>query len=91
MSHLKVKTTYITEGSYGSSETHVLYCHHNNTCDCVTFYEEDGSIATMNFHSWSLEKDLWHAMNLLWYPFKDEWGLELKDGVEYYVKGPWEE
>jgi len=33
---------------------------------------------------------LWNAMERLWFPFKDKWGEELKDKVEYYYKAPWE-
>ena len=43
MSHIRVKTTYNTEGSYGSIEQHTLYAHHNLSCDYVTFYDSDGS------------------------------------------------
>lgn len=90
MSHTRVKTTYKIEGPYGSSITLELYCHHNHSCDCVTFYDKDGSVTSMTFHTWDTGNDLWDAMNRLWYPFKDEWHGELKEGVEYYSYGPWE-
>lgn len=90
MSHLRVKTTYESEGGYGSTETHTLYCHHNLSCDFTTFYTEDGEVASMSFGEWSSGKDLWDAMIKLYSPFKDEWGGELKDGVEYYFVAPWE-
>ncbi len=91
MSHLRVKTSYKQEGIYGSTEVKFLYCDHNNTCNCVTFYDEDGHIPSMSFCEWVPGNDLWDAMNRLWYPFKDDWFGDLKDGVEYYYKGPWEE
>lgn len=78
------------EGAYGSAETKTLYCHHNHSCDCVTFYNEDGSVTSMAFHEWESGNDLWDAMQRLWFPFKDKWGEELKDKVEYYYKAPWE-
>ena len=90
MSHTRVKTTYSVAGAYGSTETKTLYCHHVHSGDCVTFYDEDGSVMAMAFESWITGDDLWDAMNRLWYPFKDEWNGQLKDGVEYYSKAPWE-
>lgn len=86
MSHTKVKTTYDIEGPYGSTEKRTLYCHHNHSCDTIVFYDEDGSVTSMAFGEWSQDNDLWDAMNRLWFPFKDEWNGELKDGVEYYTK-----
>jgi hypothetical protein len=90
MSHTKVKTTYEEQGSYGSTEKRELYCHHNHSCDHMTFYTEDGEVALMSFGEWSSGKDLWDAMITLAFPFKDKWGGELKDGVEYYTVAPWE-
>jgi hypothetical protein len=91
MSHTRVKTTYSVEGAYGSTETKTLYCHHNHGCDYTTFYDEDGSVTSMCFGEWVTGDDLWDAMNRLWFPYKGEWGRsELKDGVEHYVKAPWE-
>lgn len=84
MSHTRVKTTYNIEGAYGGTEVKTLYCHHNHTCDCVTFYDDDGDVQTMSFSEWCSGNDLWDAMNKLWSPFKNKWGEELKDGVEYY-------
>jgi hypothetical protein len=84
MSHTRVKTKYSVMGNYGSTETEVLYCHHNHTADHVTFYATDGDVQSMSFGEWETGNDLWDAMNRLWFPFKDKWGGELKDGVEYY-------
>lgn len=92
MSHTRVKTTYNTmsEAGYAGSTVVSLYCHHNHGTDTTTFYWEDGSVATMVFEDWDEGNDLWDAMNRLWFPFTGEWGVELKDGVEYYFKAPWE-
>ena len=87
MSHTRVKTTYETEGVYAYTEVHTLYCHHNHSCDIITFYDEDGEVVHMSFQEWSMNhNDLWDAMNRLWFPYKDKWGGELKDGVEYYTE-----
>jgi len=92
MSHTRVKTTYEVEGPYASTEIVTLYCHHNHSCDCVTFFDSKGNVESMVFCEWSIDhNDLWDAMNRLWFPFKDEWGKELKDNVEYYYGEPWKE
>ena len=83
MSHTRVKTEYDVEGSYGGTDKKVLFCHHNHSCDCVTFFDEKGNVESMAFCGWS-DNNLWEAVQRLWYPFKNEWGGELKDGVEYY-------
>ena len=90
MSHTRVRTTYSLEGPYGSTETVELYCHHNHSGDVTTFYDKDGGATEMQFWSWDTGNDLWDAMERLIFPFKDEWGGELKDNVEYYGLGPWE-
>ena len=90
MSHTRVKTTYSVEGAYASTETIPLYCHHNHSCDITSFYHDDGSLVQMCFGEWESGNDLWDAMLRLDFPYKDEWGGELKDNVEYYHKGPWE-
>jgi hypothetical protein len=90
MSHTKVKTTYSVEGAYGSTETKTLYCHHNNSCDCTTFYDENGDVQSMHFNEWEKGNDLWDAMIRLYFPFTDGLNGKLRDGVEYYGKAPWE-
>lgn len=90
MSKTKVKTTYSVQGSFASTEIRVLYCEHNHSTDYTTFYNEDGSIVQMCFDEWKTGDDLWDAMLRLDSPFKDKWGDELKDRVEYYFKDPWE-
>jgi hypothetical protein len=89
--HTKVKTTYSIEGAFGSTETRTLYCHHVGSSDSVKFIDEEGCFKQMYFCEWESGNDLWDAMQRLYFPFKGEWGGELKDGVEYYSKGPWEE
>lgn len=91
MSHTRVMTTYSEPGMYGSTETVELYCHHNHSTDDTTFYWKDGDVVTMSFSSWERGNDLWDAMNRLWFPFKDKWGGELKEGVSYYFTAPWED
>jgi len=66
MSHTRIKTTYKSEGPYGSTEYQTLYCHHNHTCDFVTFYHEDGSYVEMIFGEWG-DRDLWDAAEILMY------------------------
>ena len=90
MSHTKVKTTYSAEGSYGGTITKTLYCHHNHSGDCVSFCNEKGETERMNFESWVSGDDLWDAVERLWFPFKNKWGEELKDKVEYYYEAHWE-
>ena len=90
MSHTRVKTTYSVQGAYASTEVVNLYCHHNHSSDFTTFYWEDGEVVNMVFQEWESGNDLWDAMNRLWFPFKGEWGKELKDNVEYYGVAPWE-
>ncbi len=88
MSHTRVKTTYSVEGVYASTETKTLYCHHNRSSDYTTFFDDENETDTtiMCFGEWETGNDLWDAMNRLWFPYKGEWGGELKDGVEYYNK-----
>ena len=91
MGKLRVKAEYeICGDPWGGTEKRALYAFHNMSNDTVTFYEEDGSIADMLFEEWSSGKDKWDVMNKLWFPFKDKWGEELLEGVEYYTEAPWE-
>jgi len=90
MSHTRVMTTYSTEGAYASTETHKLFCDHNHSNDTTTFYDENGDTMIMCFGEWETGNDLWDAMERLWFPYKNKWGGELKDGVKNYVKGDWE-
>ena len=90
MSHVRVKTTFLQQSDgFGSSEEITMYCHHNLSTDCTSFHYEDGSLVEMFFQKWASGKDKWDAVERLNFPFKNEWGKELKDGVEY-TKFPWE-
>ncbi len=84
MSHTKVKTSFKEEGNYSVTSDKTLYCHHNHSNNITSFYYADGELACMCFQEWGEGYDLWDAMQLLWSPFVDEWGGELKGGVEYY-------
>lgn len=88
MSKTRVKTTYEEIGPYGAIDTFELYCNHNHSTDFTVFLNEKGEYADLS--CFSDDGTLWEAMQKLWYPFKDKWGGELKDGVEYYTLGPWE-
>lgn len=91
MSHTRVKTTYSVMGSWGDTETRELYCHHYHSSDCTVFYDANGEVTAMNFEECDSGNNLWDAMNRLWSPYKGEWDRsELKDNVEYYIYGPWE-
>lgn len=90
MSHIRVKTTYVVQDGMGGSIKQELYCDHNQSCDCITFFDKDGSVTAMAFEEWATGNDLWDAMQRLWYPFEDKWGGALKEGVEYYYIPPWE-
>lgn len=83
MSHTRVKTTYEESGPYGSTITRTLYCHHLDSNDTVTFYEDDGSIACMQFEEWGL-RDKWHAMTLLRFPYDEIGELRESEGVEWW-------
>ncbi len=90
MSHLKVKTLYSEEGDHASTIKKYLYCDHNLSCDISTIYNEDGKIQQMIFQEWDEGNDLWDAVKKIMEPFENESSDELKQGVEYYTKGPWE-
>lgn len=82
MSHLKIKTTYNQEGAYGSTDEKTLYCHHNNTVDVVTFYDEDGKL--LFSVSDTLDNHLFDAMKRLFSPYKKdgEHNYKLKEGIK---------
>ena len=81
MSHYRLKTTFNTEGSYGSTEKNTLYAHHNLGCDYVTFYDQDGSfIMTVPD---TMDNNLLDAINRLYAPFDNANGPVLREGVEY--------
>ena len=87
MSHTRVKTTFEESGDYGSTEIIEIFCHHNHSNDITSFYYKDGETVDMLFQEWTIDsQDKWDAVQRLWSPFKDKWGNELKDGVEFYNK-----
>jgi len=85
MSHTRVKTTYNVEGPHGSTEVVQIFCHHNHSTDFTTFYWEDGEVVNLIVQEWD-GPTLLDAIDLLTRPFKDGWGGELKEGVEYWNK-----
>lgn len=80
MSRYRVKTEYVTMGAYGSYDKHILYAEHNNSCDIITFREEDGTIL---FCVEDTEKNnLFDAIERLYAPFNKDGSLI--ENVEYY-------
>lgn len=76
MSHTRVKIKYEEEGPYGSTTEETIYCHHNHTCDIVSFYYGDGEhMLSINEFS---SNNLWTAIETLMYYHKHE------DKVEYW-------
>ena len=86
MSHVKVKTEYQVEGAYGSTEKRTLYAHHNNSCDVVTFFAEDGTYLFSVEDT--MDNNLMDAINRLYAPHKNTKG-ELQDGVDFMDKEDW--
>ena len=80
MSRYRVKTEYVTQGAYGSLDKNILYAEHNNSCDIVTFYEEDGTVL---FCVEDTERNnLFDAIQRLYTPFNKDG--KLIENVEYY-------
>lgn len=79
MSHIKVKTEYQVSGAYGSTEKKTLYAHHNNSCDIVTFFDEDGTYLFSVEDT--MDNNLMDAINRLYAPNKNS--SELDDNVQY--------
>ena len=90
MGQTKLKTTYSTEGGYGTTDTVELYCEYNHTTDHVAFYDKDGQPPQMMFSVRESGNDKWDAMMRLMNPYKNKWNDELKDGVERLKELPWE-
>lgn len=44
MSHSYKKIQYQTEAEWGTTETHTLYAHSNDTCDIVSIYDDEGGL-----------------------------------------------
>jgi len=79
MSHIRVKTKYQVQGAYGSTEKRTLYAHHNNSCDVVTFFDEDGTYLFSVEDT--IDNNLMDAINRLYAPHKNS--SELDDNVQY--------
>lgn len=82
MSSFKVKTTYNTEGIYGSTEEKTLYAVHNNSSDYVTFYDEDGEILLVVPDT--VSNNILEAIIRLYQPYEN--GSVLKPDVEYLTE-----
>jgi len=81
MSHLYLKSKYSTEGSYGSTEEKVIYCHHNNNSDYVIFYDEDGEILLIVCDT--IKNNILDVINKLYSPIDDSGDKQaLKEGIE---------
>lgn len=83
MSHYRLKTTYNTEGPFGSVETKSIFAHHNLGCDTVTFYDHDGEfIMTVPD---TIDGNILDAINRLYFPFKltEMNDTELMEGIEH--------
>ena len=48
MSHIRVKTKYYTMGAYGSVDEKVLYADLDNSCDIITYYDENGNVTQVD-------------------------------------------
>ena len=80
MSHIRVKTYYNEEGTYGSVDKHILYADHNNSCDLVSFYDEDGRLFLVVPDT--LDHNLLDAINRLYVPCASS-NDDLKPDIEY--------
>jgi len=82
MSHLRVKTSYNTEGTYGSTDKKIIYCHHNNSADYVTFYNEEGEILLVVPDT--IDNNILDAINRLYVPVNNDGDKQkLKEGIEH--------
>jgi len=64
------KIEFETEGIYGSTEKHWLYIKSNRTCDCVTYYHENGS-ELFNYCEWG-DFDMGEAIKVSLTNWNDE-------------------
>jgi hypothetical protein len=81
MSHLRVKTTFHVQGTYGSTDKKTLYCHLNKSCDITTFYDEDGTYL-FSFED-TEDNNLFEAMKRLASPQKEARSSDLEEGIEH--------
>jgi hypothetical protein len=80
MSHIRIKTKYNTEGSYGSTDTKTLYAHHNLSCDIVSFYDEDGE-CILSVED-TMENNQLDAINRLYAPYVDKDCTQYSEDIE---------
>lgn len=74
MSSTYLKTKYNEEGAHGRTEEKILYVHHNNSVDIVTFYDENGQY--LIHVEDTLDNNLLDAINRLFLGKLEE-GVEL--------------
>lgn len=79
MSHIRIKTEYQVMGTYGSIEKKTLYAHINNSCDVVSFFDEDGTFLFSVEDT--MDNNLMDAIKRLYAPFKSN--DELDDNVQF--------
>lgn len=81
MSHVRIKTTYQEQnGNWGEVVDKILYAHHNDTCDIVCIYDENGKVIFC-FED-TLRNNIMDAITRLAYYWKED-GFKLIDGVEH--------
>ncbi len=78
MSHTRVKTKYYTMGAYGSVDEKILYADLDNSCDMITYYDEQGRIILVVEDT--QDNNILDAINRLYAPFRDN---KLDDNIEY--------
>jgi hypothetical protein len=81
MSHCRLKTTYNEMGAYGSVDKKTLYAHHNNSCDIVSFYDENGNFLFCVEDT--MDNNLFDAIKRLFYAWEDARANKLMEGVEH--------
>jgi len=87
MAHQYFKTKYKEEVPCGAScieEEHTIYVHHNESCDIVSFLDENGDYI-LSYQD-TVHNNIFDAMNRLSFPYQKEWFGELLDGVEYLTE-----
>jgi len=80
MSHTRIKIKYEMEAAYGSTEIGTLYADYNNSCDCVTIYNEYGDIEFTSCE-WGTKDKATQLIKLL-----TNFSPEDCDEIEYWTK-----
>ena len=81
MSSYYFKTKYKEMGNYGSVDEHIIYCHHNNSCDIVSYYNEKGE-CLLSVED-TLHDNILDAFNKLMWAWENTRENKLVDGIEY--------